>query len=99
MRNYLYSRRVVTLVVESSVQKAQKYTKPTIQRSHEKHEKAKKEHAVGVKMYPSMCQIYVFFLFDILLKARKLLCFVNTIHYENAVKKKTQTKKTWTKDR
>lgn len=53
----------------------------------------KKEHAVGVKMYPSMCQIYVFFLFDILLKARKLLCFVNTIHYENAVKKKTQTKK------
>lgn len=53
----------------------------------------KKEHAVGVKMYPSMCQIYVFFLFDILLKARKLLCFVNTIHYENVVKKNSNKKK------
>lgn len=53
----------------------------------------KKEHAVGVKMYPSMCQIYVFFLFDILLKARKLLCFVNTVLYENAVKKNSNKKK------
>lgn len=44
-------------------------------------------------MYPSMCQIYVFFLFDILLKARKLLCFVNTVLYENAVKKKLKQKK------
>lgn len=44
-------------------------------------------------MYPSMCQIYVFFLFDILLKARKLLCFVNTVLYENAVKKNSNKKK------